>query len=79
MNYVWIDNGTVTNLIWLLPGNAHEFPQAVPCGDVPVQIGDTYDGEHFYRDGERVLTQLEVVMTELEEAQAAYQEGVQEA
>ena len=31
--------------------NADEFPNAVPLGDVPAGIGDTYDGAHFYRDG----------------------------
>lgn len=71
MNYAWIEDGIVTNLIWLYPGNANEFPKAVPYGDVPVQIGDTYDGEHFYRGSERVLTQLEEsqkIIAELDEA-----------
>ena len=56
MNYALIENGVVTNLIWLYPANAAEFPNAVPMGDIPVAIGDTWDGEHFYRNGERVLT-----------------------
>lgn len=56
MNYALIENGVVTNLIWLYPANAAEFPGAVPMGDVPAAIGDTWDGECFYRDGERVLT-----------------------
>lgn len=56
MNYALIENGLVANLIWLCPGNAAEFPNAVPMGDIPAAIGDTWDGEHFYRNGERVLT-----------------------
>ena len=79
MNYALIDNEQVVNLIWLNPGNAGEFPGAVPCGDVPVQIGDTYDGETFYRDGERVRTVTEIVLQEFAEAEEAYREGVQEA
>ena len=47
------------------------FPGAVPCGDVPVAIGDTYDGEHFYRGGERVLTALEQAQKDAEDMQAA--------
>ncbi len=42
MNYALIENGIVTNLIWLHPGNAADFPGAVPLGDIPAAIGDTY-------------------------------------
>lgn len=71
MNYAVVENGTVTNIIWLYPGNASDFPSAVPCGDLPVAIGDTYDGEHFFRDGERVLTALEQAQKDAEDMQAA--------
>lgn len=71
MNYAVVENGTVTNIIWLYPGNASDFPDAVPCGDLPVAIGDTYDGEHFFRDGERVLTALEQAQKDAEDMQAA--------
>lgn len=79
MNYALIEKNRVVNLIWLNPVNAGDFPGAVPCGDVPVQIGDTFDGDHFYRDGERVRTYAEIAYQELAEAEAAYREGVQEA
>ena len=55
MNYALIKNGTVINLIYLHPMNADDFPSAVPLDDLPVQIGDVYDGEHFLRDGKIVL------------------------
>lgn len=71
MNYALIENGVVTNIIWLYPGNASDFPGAVPCGDLPVAIGDTYDDEHFYRGGERVLTALEQAQKDAEDMQAA--------
>ncbi len=71
MNYAVVENGTVTNIIWLYPANASDFPDAVPCGEIPVAIGDTYDGEHFYRAGERVLTALEQAQQEAADMQAA--------
>lgn len=58
MNYALIENGMVTNIIWLYDGNAGEFP-AVKLGDRRVLIGDTYEGGHFYRDGAEVLTAAE--------------------
>lgn len=71
MNYAVVENGTVTNIIWLYPGNASDFPSAVPCGDLPVAIGDTYDGTDFYRAGERVLTALEQAQKDAEDMAAA--------
>lgn len=71
MNYALIDNGIVTNLIWLYSGNASDFPIAVPCGEVPVAIGDTYDGEHFFRNGVQVLSALEQARQEAADMQAA--------
>ena len=71
MNYAIVENGTVTNIIWLYPGNASDFPGAVPCGDLPVAIGDTYDGEHFFRDGVQVLSALEQAQKDAEDMQAA--------
>lgn len=71
MNYALIENGVVTNIIWLYSANASDFPSAVPCGDLPVAIGDTWDGEHFYRDGVRVLTPLEQARKDAEDMAAA--------
>lgn len=71
MQYANIEEGIVENVMVLYPSNASDFPTAVPCGDVPVAIGDTYDGEHFYRAGERVLTPLEQARKDAEDMQAA--------
>lgn len=79
MNYALIEDGTVTNVIWLNPANAFEFPNAVQVDGIGVGVGDTYDGEHFYRDGKRVPSIAEAAYQELAEAQTAYREGVQEA
>lgn len=71
MRYAIITDGVVTNVIILYPGNAGDFPDAVRCGDVPVAIGDTWDGEHFYRGGERVLTPVEQAEKDAEDMRAA--------
>lgn len=59
MKYALIENGIVTNTIALLPYNASDFPNAIDTGERPVQIGDTYDGEKFYRNGKEVRTEIE--------------------
>ena len=69
--YALVENGVVTNVMVLYPPSAAEFEGAVPCGDLPVAIGDTYDGEHFYRGGVRVLTVLEQAQQEAADMQAA--------
>ena len=70
MRYAVIEDGAVVNVIILYPGGAKSFPTAVPCGDVPVAIGDTYDGQDFYRDGEKVVSTLTAAQKEVETMQA---------
>ena len=74
MNYAVIENGIVSNLIWLHPMNASEFPEGVSIGDIPVQIGDTYEDGVFYRDGEKVLTSAEVMRVEMADMREALAE-----
>ena len=62
--YALVENGVVTNVMVLYPPNAAEFEGAVPCGDLPVAVGDTYDGEHFYRGGEKLDSPLAVAQQE---------------
>lgn len=57
MTYAVIEDGIVTNIIWLHP--ATKFPNAVPCGNIPVAIGDTYEDGKFYRNGELLLSPVE--------------------
>ena len=71
MNYAWIENGVVTNLIWLYPANAAEFPHAVPLGGVPAAIGDTWDGAQFLRDGQPVLTASQQAAADAQDMRAA--------
>ena len=69
MNYAVTEDGVVTNIIVLYPSNAKEFPGAVPCGDVPVGIGATWDGQEFYRDGEKVVSPLTAARQEVQTMQ----------
>lgn len=79
MTYALIENGIVTNVIYLLKGNAYEFPNAVNCDDYSVQIGDTYEDGRFYRDGEPIYSDAEKLAMLNAQLIAAYQEGVNEA
>lgn len=58
MNYALIENGMVVNLIYLHPMNLSDFPNAVFAGNLPVTIGDSYDGEFFWRNGEKVTENM---------------------
>lgn len=73
MNYALIENGVVTNIIWLYETNADEFPGAVKLGERQVEIGDTYEDGRFYRDGAEVLTAEE----EAVQAAALYAEALE--
>ena len=64
MNYAIVEDGTVVNVIWLLPANAAEFPGAVPLNGIPAGIGDTWDGE-------RVRTLLEQAQAQAQDMRAA--------
>ena len=59
VNYALVENGAVTNVIWLCPSNAGEFPNAVCVADRPVTVGDLYADGVFTRNGEPVLTESE--------------------
>jgi len=47
-----VENGVVRNVI--IVSDWYKGP-AVPVGELPVAIGDTYDGVDFWRDGEKVI------------------------
>lgn len=81
MNYALIENGVITNVIYLSSANAYEFPNAVNIDQYPVGIGDTYVDGKFYHDGVEVLTYTEyrdqiAQARLLEEMDEAYREGV---
>ena len=73
MNYALIENGIVTNIIWLYETNADEFPNAVRLGERQVEIGDAYEDGKFFRDGAEVLTVEEAAV----QAAALYAEALE--
>lgn len=73
MNYALIENGVVTNIIWLNERNEAEWPNVVRLYDRMVEVGDTYIDGKFYRDGNEVLTSLEIVQLESETYKTALQ------
>lgn len=77
MRYALLQNGYVKNIIELNPENEADFPTAMPVPeDLPVGIGDTHQDGSFYRNGERVLTNAE--MLALLEAQEPTEEPPEE-
>ena len=62
--YALVENGVVTNVMVLYPPSAAEFAGAIPCGDLPVAVGDTYDGADFYRDGNLLVSPLAAAQAE---------------
>ena len=54
MRYALIVDGIVKNIVSIHPMNASSFPNAVPTGELPVAIGDTFDNGVFYHDGVEV-------------------------
>lgn len=78
-NIALIDRETnlVTNIIWGMVYQEEEFTTytqlAVVINDLGVSVGDSYDGENFYHEGEKVLSMSEKmtnIQLELEAAQA---------
>lgn len=59
MRYALITNKKIENIIDLDEHALKDFPNAVFCEHYPVQIGDSYENEKFYRDGVEILTYTE--------------------
>ena len=76
MRYALINNSVVTNIIFLNPSNASEFPNVAPLDGLPVIIGDTYQDGKFYRDGVEVVIPPE---PEIEEPDFNIEESYQDA
>lgn len=57
-NMARIENGVVVNIEWC-SSDVEETDALKETNDMLIEIGDTYDGSFFYRNGEKILTQLE--------------------
>ena len=71
MRHALIENGIVVNIIRLRADETNDFPNAVPTGGYPVQIGDSYDGLYFYCNGAQLKTNAEMQLEEREDMKAA--------
>lgn len=81
MNYAFIENGVITNIIALNTENAHEFPDVVNVDEYPVGVGDTFVDGVFYRNGIAIPSYDEMAAAAaqrqlLSEMDEAYREGV---
>ena len=65
MRYALIEDGVVTNLIFGYISIDNML--CVLCEHLPVSIGDTYDGKHFYHENKRVYSQTENEILDLQE------------
>lgn len=64
-NMARIENGVVVNIEWR--SNAFDETENLKeVSDRVIEIGDTYDGTNFYRNGEKIPTQLEIAQAEAE-------------
>ena len=63
-----IDEGVVTNVIVVADG--YKGPHVV-VGDLPVAIGDSYDGTDFYRDGVKVISEAARLAAEMDDMRQA--------
>lgn len=57
-------NNIVENIIELHPMNANEFPEAIPLSGLPVDTGDEYRKDGFYRNGVKIRS-IEELYNEL--------------
>lgn len=54
MNYALLDNGIVTNIIWINPEQQGDFPNGAPTNDLPILPSDEYKDGKFYRYGKEI-------------------------
>jgi len=66
--YAIVQNGVVINTV------VSNFPindAWIPADSVSIQVGDRYDGESFFHDGERILTEDEKLRAQISDMKAA--------
>ena len=74
MNFAIVDDGVVTNIIWLSASNRGDFPNSVCVANRAVAIGDQYIDGVFLRDGTPVpayTEQIEAMSNQIGELEAA--------
>lgn len=77
MRYAMLTGTGVSNVLSLTPQAAGGFPEAIPCNEYPVNIGDTYEDGRFYRNGE-LLKSYSELYAEANEILSIIYDGVPE-
>lgn len=72
-NMARIENSIVVGVEWCSDRTV-DTDILISVYDRPVTVGDIYDGQDFYRNGEKVLTPLEEAEKKNEEYEAALAE-----
>ena len=65
-NMARIENGIIINIEWH-SDETIDTETLISVYDRPVTIDDIYDGQDFYRNGEKILTPMEELEKENEE------------
>lgn len=84
MNFATVEDGIVTNVIWLCASNRADFPNSVCVANRAVTIGDRYEEGVFLRDGVIVPTYAEQIaelgsrVIELEDTVSTIEEALNE-
>lgn len=69
-NMARIDDGVVVNIEWC-SDKQKQNEYLINLADRPVGVGDTFDGVDFYRNGEKLLSDVERLSAELAQYEAA--------
>ena len=69
-NMARIEDGVIVGVEWCSDRTV-DTETLVSVYDRPVTVGDTYDGQDFYRNGEKILTPLEQAEKRNEELESA--------
>ena len=75
-NMAIIVDGIVSAVNWYADREEEISETLVETNEKPVSVGDTYAEGKFFRDGEELLSEVEVLRLKLTESEEAYQEGV---
>jgi hypothetical protein len=74
-NMARIENGVVINIEWF-SDNQEQTESLIDLADRPAGIGDSYIDGKFYRNGVEILTPIEEYQKLLQNAEIAYEKGV---
>lgn len=67
-NMARIEDGMVVNIEWC-PNATEETECLKETNGITVEIGDSYDGSWYYRDGERLYSPIELAQHRIFELQ----------